>query len=560
MLRQRWSTPAPRSTGWPVPGPICTNATWSPGSDEAESGDATELALLHLAAELGLHLPLPGDRLGQFHFDPALRRMTTVVRMGAATTAYVKGAPEEVLPRCTRQVGNPDVALSDQRRHELMRIVDDWASEGLRVLAVAERDDPPEVPVGGYPSATDRDRTERELTFLGLVAMVDPPRPEVRDAVARCHDAGIRLVVVTGDHGLTARGIAQKVGIGDSDTTVINGPDLDRMTEDELDTILDRHRELIFARSSPEAKLRIADALRAQGHVVAMTGDGVNDAPALRRADIGVAMGQSGTDVAREASTMVLTDDNFATIVRAVEAGRQVYDNVRKFIVYIFAHATPEVVPFLLYALSGGRVPLPLLVMQILAIDLGTETIPALALGREPGEPGLMTQPPRRRGQNVIDGEMLTRAWAVLGGVSAVLVTGLYLLTLGAGGWQPGDDVTTGPLNAVWRQATTMTFLAIVSCQIGTAIAARTQRASLRQVGLMTNPMLLWGIVFEVLFAAVVVTVPALQDLFGTALPSTWQLGALLPCPFIVWGADELWRWRRRRTEPARTSAATLGP
>ena len=260
-------------------------------------------------------------------------------------------------------------------------------------------------------------------------------------------------------------------------------------------------------------------------------------------------MGRSGTDVAREAATMVLTDDNFVTIVSAIQAGRRVYDNVRKFIVYIFAHATPEVAPFLLYALSGGRIPLPLTVMQILAIDLGTETLPALALGREPAEPGLMRRPPRKRSESVIEGAMLARAWGLLGGVSALLVTALFLTTLTHGGWAPGANVAAGPLHQVWRQATTMTFLGIVACQIGTATAARTQRASLAQIGVGTNRLLLGGIAFEVAFAAAVVLLPPLQGVFGTATPQPWQLLALVPLPGLVWATDELWRWSRRRAE-----------
>ncbi|HET8716111.1 MAG TPA: cation-transporting P-type ATPase [Nocardioidaceae bacterium] len=522
----------------------CTNATLEP----AESGDPTELALLHLARAWGVERADLSGRLGQYHFDPTLRRMSVLVEAGGAVALHTKGAPEEVLGRCTRLAGRyADRALDDTDRVAVRQLADAWAGDGLRLLAIATRVLPATLRLDPM-SRADRDRAEQDLTLLGVVAMVDPPRAEVPAAVDRCHEAGIRLLVVTGDHGLTAGRIAQQVGIGGTvGPRVVNGSELDAMPEPQLDALLAGTEEIVFARSSPEAKMRIADALQDQGNVVAMTGDGVNDAPALRRADIGVAMGRSGTDVAREAATMILTDDNFATIVRAVEAGRQVYDNVRKFIVYIFAHATPEVVPFLLYALSGGQIPLPLTVMQILAIDLGTETLPALALGREPAEPGLMRRPPRPRSQGVIDGPMLTRAWGLLGGVSAVLVVAAYLVTLLAGGWSYGADVSSGQLHRVWQEATTMSFLGIVACQVGTAVAARTEHASLRVVGWRTNPLLLWGIAFEVAFAAAVVAVPPLQDVFGTAVPDGRLLLMLLGMPLVVWGVDEAARWWRRR-------------
>jgi magnesium-transporting ATPase (P-type) len=235
----------------------------------------------------------------------------------------------------------------------------------------------------------DREEVECELEYVGLVALLDPPRREVRAAVGACHRAGIRVIVVTGDHALTALEVARRVGLDVRSDDVDSADRLDELPDAALDRLLAERRELVFARSSPETKLRIADALRAEGETVAMTGDGVNDAPALRRADIGVAMGAAGTEVAREAATMVLTDDNFASIVKAIEGGRRVYANIRKFVFYIFAHATPEVVPFLVFALSGGLIPLPLTVIQILAVDLGTETLPALALGREPAEKGV---------------------------------------------------------------------------------------------------------------------------------------------------------------------------
>jgi magnesium-transporting ATPase (P-type) len=488
-------------------------------------------------------------RLRQFHFDAALRLMSTVDVSGAGRTINVKGAPESVLPRVARiaLADGGSRPMTEADRAEVTDVSAGFAGRGLRLMAVASRS---LAPTDALPD--NRAASETELVLLGIVAMLDPPRPEVAEAVNRCHTAGIRLVVITGDHALTAAEIARQVGIARDDPTIVTGSELEGMSDAELDRLLRRGRELIFARSSPEVKLRIADALRAQGEVVAMTGDGVNDAPALRSADIGVAMGKAGTDVAREASTMVLTDDNFATIVTAVQAGRRVYDNVRKFIVYIFAHATPEVVPFLLFALAGGAIPLPLTALQILAIDLGTETLPALALGREPAEPGLMDRPPRRRSENVIDRSMLARAWGLLGGISAVLVLGGFFLTLYSGGWAPGADVGDGsPLHHVWLQATTMTFLGIVACQIGTAFASRTQHASLRAIGPFTNKLLLWGIAFEVVFAAALITVPALQDVFGTAMPPAGSLALLVPFPVVVWGADELWRRHRRRHDHA---------
>jgi magnesium-transporting ATPase (P-type) len=302
--------------------------------------------------------------------------------------------------------------------------------------------------------------------------------------------------------------------------------------------LLTSNDEAVFARSSPEAKLRIADSLRAMGQVVAMTGDGVNDAPALRRADIGVAMGRSGTDVAREAATMVLTDDNFATIVAAIESGRRAYDNVRKFIRYIFTHAVPEVLPFLVFTLAGGAVPLPLTVMQILAIDLGTDTLPALALSHEPAEPGLMDRPPRRRTQGVIDRAMLLRARAFLGLISAALVLAGYFLTLRHAGWHQGAATGAGtPLNQSYRQATTVAWLGIVACQIGAAFAVRTDHASLRSVAVLSNRYLLAGIVFSLAFAALLIYVPALQSVFGTAPLAPAQLATVAPVPVHCLGS-----------------------
>jgi calcium-translocating P-type ATPase len=522
---------------------VPSSGTSAAGS--APSGDPTEVALLEMAASRGADVTLPGRearRRRLFRFDPRLKLMSTVDEASGGLVVSVKGAPETVMARVTWIRNGADEAPVTSADRALVReVMEGYGRQGLRVLAFARRVLEPGAAV---PAA--REDAERDLCLIGLAALQDPPRAEVPAAIARVHRAGIRVHVVTGDNGLTAAAIARQAGIGTGPggMRVVSGAELDAMSEPALDTLLGSGAEVVFARSSPEAKLRIADALRAMGEVVAMTGDGVNDAPALRRADIGVAMGRSGTDVAREAATMVLTDDNFATIAAAVEAGRRVYDNVRKFICYIFTHAVPEVLPFVIFALSGGAVPLPLTVMEILAIDLGTDTLPALALSREPAEPGLMDRPPRGRTQGVISRGMLARSWGFLGLISATLVMAGFFLTLRHAGWQPGAATGPGtPLNLSYRQATTVAWLGIVTCQVGTAFAVRTDRASLRQVGVFSNKPLLAAIAVALAFAALVVYLPAMHRFFGTAALSGGQLATVAPFPFIVWGADEIRRW-----------------
>jgi calcium-translocating P-type ATPase len=513
-------------------------------------GDPTELALLDLADRTGCPLPSQSDQGTLYRFDPRIKLMTVAQARDGGVVLHTKGAPEEVLARADRLLdADGERPLGPDERSRVVAEVGLLADRGLRVLAVARRT----LPGGRPPPPSRREEAERNLCLLGLVALADPLRPEVAPSIAMAHRAGIRVNVVTGDNGLTAAAIAGQAGIGHQGGRIVTGTELDTMSDARLDALLAGGEEVIFARSSPESKLRIADALRSEGQTVAMTGDGVNDAPALRRADIGVAMGRSGTDVAREAATMVLTDDNFATIVAAVEAGRRTYDNIRKFIVYIFTHAVPEVVPFLVFALSGGAIPLPLTVMQILAVDLGTDTLPALALGRERSEPGLMDRPPRPRRHNVIDRGMLARAWGFLGPLSAALVMGGFLLTLLRGGWHPGAATGSGSdLSGVYHRATTVAWLGIVFCQVGTAFAVRTERASLRSVGVFSNRHLLGGIGFSLAFAAVIVYVPALHRLFGTAALRPSDLLTVLPFPFVVWGADELRKAVvRRRPAPA---------
>ncbi len=541
----------------------CNNARAHPEADRwVRGGDPSESALLVAAQRLGEDALAAQEeretvRRRLLPFDARRKRMTTVdAEPGGGLWIHAKGAPLELLEHCVAVRGRDgDRPLDPADRAAAAAAFDAYARRGLRVLGFAER----RVHGGGEADRAaadpdDRDEVEAGLVFLGLVALEDPPRAEAADAVARCRSAGIDLVVVTGDHGATAAAIAAQVGIvGAGEARVVAGPDLDAMSDEALAVALADPNGLIVARSNPETKLRIVDALRAGGRTVAMTGDGVNDAPALRRADIGIAMGASGTDVAREAATMVLTDDDFASIVAAVEEGRTVYDNLRKFVTYIFAHAMPEVVPFLIFALSGGAVPLPITALAILAIDLGTETLPALALGREPAEPGIMRRPPRPRERGIIDRPMLARAWLWLGMTEAALVCAGFFYVLLDGGWGWGDPTGTGtPLHDTYLTAVTMTFAGITACQVGTAIACRTDRAPLRTLGLRTNPLLLWGIAFELAFAAAIVYLPPLQDLFSTRALGPAELALLAVFPFVVIGAElARRRWAARAGRPA---------
>ena len=498
-------------------------------------GDPTEGALLVVAAKAGLDRDIElGDRplVRTLAFEPGRKRMSTIHRVPASEgelVAYVKGAPRELIALAEKAfVGGEEVPLTPDLRAAALAENDRMASAGLRVLACAYRYLPTEIEarVGSLPPGEVEDR----LVLAGLVGMEDPPREEVGPAVADCRAAGVRIVMITGDYGLTAECIARETGIlPEGPAMVLEGADTETLSDDALRRILSSG-EVLFARATPEHKLRIVSVLQSMGEVVAVTGDGVNDAPALRQADIGVAMGLAGTDVAREAADMVLVDDNLATIVGAIEEGRAIFDNMRKFIVYIFAHLSPEAIPFILFALF--HTPLPLTVMQILAIDLGTETLPALALGTERPEPDVMARPPRRRTESLLGLGSLLRGYAFLGGMTTVIVLTAFFAYLISMGWAWGD--TGAPSSAVGQGATTIVFGGIVIMQVANAFACRTERASSFSVGLLSNRPLLWGIAFELALAGAIVYLQPLQAIFGTAWvdPRWWLLPAIL-APFV---------------------------
>jgi Ca2+-transporting ATPase len=327
-----------------------------------------------------------------------------------------------------------------------------------------------------------------------------------------CRRAGIRAIMITGDYGLTAIAIARKIGLAQTkNPRVVTGHELNEIDEDGLSRIL--KEEVIFARVTPEHKMRIVSSLKQSGEVVAVTGDGVNDAPALKNADIGVAMGMRGSDVAKEAAAMILTDDNFASIVSAIEEGRAVYSNIKKFVAYIFASNIPEIVPFIAFVLF--KIPLPLTVMQILAVDLGTDLVPALGLGTEPPEPGTMDQPPRPRNKRLLDPPLLLRAYCFLGPIEAAASMAGFFFIYFEHGWRPGMEMTDA--GVVYVTATTMSLAGIVASQIGNVFACRTERESVFRAGLFANKLVLWGIVTELVIIMVLIYTPALQKIFGLA-------------------------------------------
>ena len=472
-------------------------------------GDPTEGALLVAAAKASVQVQERHRRLRELPFDSYRKRMGTIFRESSENVLFVKGAPKEVLARCTAAALDFGVRpMTVEHRNTIIETNDLYARAGLRVLALAKRTVSDNLVDG------EVEQLESELTFLGLVAMLDPPHDEVPEAIIKCKDAGIRVVMITGDYELTAESIARQVGIADGNVRVINGADLDRMDDMTLKRALTDN--VIFARVAPLHKLRIVTVLQELGHIVAVTGDGVNDAPALKKAHIGIAMGVAGTDVAKESADMILTDDNFASIVRAVELGRAVYANIRKFAIYVFNSNMAEAVPFMVALFSRGTIPLPLTVMQVLAIDLGTDMAPAIGLGADSAEPGLMKQPPRNLKEPLLNGPLLARALLWYGLIEAAAGMAAYFFINWQHGW-PVVPLIQPVQEAQYRMATTMTLTAIVACQIAAVLCCRSSRETIFKSGVFSNKIIMIGIAAEVALLLLLMYVPQLQASFNTA-------------------------------------------
>ncbi|MCL5876547.1 MAG: cation-transporting P-type ATPase [Candidatus Bathyarchaeota archaeon] len=525
---------------------LCNGAKVDPPSDRNRSwsviGDPTDGALLVAALKYGQVIDeivneKPTIDILPFSFER--KRMSTVHEYKDEIAVYTKGAPRNILDLCNRMyVEGQEEILTKETEEWIESRIHEFANEGLRVIAMAYR----HMPKAEYKKGDD---LEKELVFVGLAAMRDPPRAEVKDAVLKAQQAGIRTVIITGDYGPTAQVIAQEVGIVEKQCCqVIRGVDLDELGDS---AIVDEVKKgnVIFARVAPEQKLRIVKVLKQSGEVVAVTGDGANDAPSLKEANIGVAMGASGTDVAREAADIILLNDSFASIVKAVESGRAIYENIRKFIVYVFAHNWAELIPFVLYAALGF--PLPLLVVHVLAIDLAIDVIPSLALSREPPEAGIMQEPPRSIKERLFTRKVLLRSVFI----GVIIAIGAMIGCLGAwaeGGWHIGMPVppnwqfgVPGMVpDAHYLKGITMMFAGIVVAQAGNVLASRTSKQSMFKTNITHNKWIIWGIIAQLSILAVIIYVPLLQQVFGTTALGLTDWLYLLTLPIVVIIAEEI--------------------
>ena len=489
--------------------------------DGRPAGEPTELALFEAARgsgfdKLSLEQALP--RLTALPFDSERKEMTTLHRSGEGVVAYIKGAPEQVLRQCINALA--DDGVNAFAADTVLVEAEQLANEGYRVLALATR------VFSGMPESLEPETVERELTFLGLVALIDPPRPEASQAVADCLTAGITPVMITGDHPGTATAIAKRLGITDNDKTVLTGVELAELSDEAFARVVESVR--VYARVSPDQKLRIVKALQLNGEFVAMTGDGVNDAPALKRAGIGIAMGQKGTDVAREAADMVLLDDNFATIVRAVRAGRRIFDNIRKFIKDTMSSNSGEIWTLFLAPFLG--LPIPLLPIHILWINLVTDGLPGLAFTAEPAEPGIMQRAPRLPDESIFAHGMWQHIiWVGLfvGGISIASLA--WAISRGVEYWQ------------------TIVFTVLTVSQLFHSLAVRSESASLFTIGLFSNLPMLGAVVLTMLLQMAVIYVPALNAIFHTHPLPMFDLVVCLLLSSLVLFAVEIEKWLVRQ-------------
>ncbi len=488
-------------------------------------GDPTELAIVSAANKRDIKIDTY-TKVDEFPFSSERKMMSSIYLKDSTDTLYAKGAIEVIFDKSTKYLDkNSELKEFDEKtKQQMLEGAESFESEAYRVLAVAK----------GSGSS------EEDLIFLGLVAIMDMPRSEVKDALNQCYSAGIRTMMITGDNDRTAQAIANKIGL--KYDSVLTGIELEKMNDNELEDRL-KEETILFARMTSSQKLQIAQALQSNGEVVAMTGDGVNDAPALKRADIGIAMGNGGTDVAKEAADMILLDNNFKSIVSAIEEGRTVYFNIKKFVTYILSSNVPEIVPYILQFFF--KIPLPLSVIQILSIDLGSDMLPGLALGSEKPEKNIMKRPPIGSNEKILDWEVFKRGYFFIGVIEATAAMVAFISFLLLHGWEYGTVDLNDPL--LHSQAMTMTLLGAISCQLVNVWTMRSWEFSAFSVGLTSNKLLLGAMVLEFFWIWMLLGLESVQKIFHTAYIPPSDLWILLPFPIILFISHEFYKYRKRK-------------
>lgn len=524
---------------------MCNNASLAHKKNHWKIiGDPTEGALLTLVEKFGFSvesLKKEFEEVFEITFDSARKKMTTIVKApDGKYYAYTKGAPVEILDSCKKYLSNGRaVPLDDGTKEKYLDKNVYMAKKALRGLGFAYRElTKAELEKFEKTETFEKDEIEKDMIFLGLTGMIDPPRPEVKESVQLAKEANIRIYIVTGDHGLTAEAIAQQLTIitPEREHKIITGIELNQLTDKDIKKdIKNKKLDIIFARVSPEHKLRIVTLCKQLHHVVAVTGDGVNDAPALKRADIGIAMGIAGTDVSKEASNMVLADDSFSSIISAIKEGRTIYDNLKKFVFYMFSCNIGELITVFMAIILA--LPSPLTAILILAVNLGTDVLPAVSLGVDPAEPGIMQEKPRDPHEKIMNKGFIAR-FVYIGTVIGIIVMVVYIWTLLRYGWTWGEQLSTD--NFIHLKGSTVAFALLVVVQMAQAFNARSDHHSIFQLGFFSNKLLLAAITSSVFLVLAMVEIPFLQKYLHTVHLDFYDWGLIVGSSLIVLLMEEI--------------------
>ncbi len=508
-------------------------------------GDPMEVALVEMVSNLNAEFPTY-PKLDEIPFEADRMRLSTVHQTSDGAVLYCKGAPESVFPLCQNIIiDNKVQPFGAEEKANIAHVQDTMAQKGLRVLALA------------YKKLTvnyDRERLEEDLIFVGLAGLEDPSRPEVPEALQKCQEAGIKVIMITGDHPGTAISIAREIGLVKSDNpTIITGEQLRWLSDIGLQLALDA-QEIIFARVAANQKMRIVEALKKKKQIVAVTGDGINDAPALKAAHIGIAMGITGTDVAKEAADMVLLDDNFASIVNAIEEGRAVFENIRKFLTYVLVHNVAELIPYLGFLLF--KIPLALTPIQVLLIDMGSDSLAALGLGAERPHPDVMRRPPRPQSERLMNWSLVFRAYFFLGLIEATAAMAVFFIVLNDAGWMYGQNLMAQ--DPLYMQATTACLSTIIVMQIVNVYLCRSDTRSLFSTGFSGNMLIVMGVLLEIVTLLLINYIPWVNSFLGTASIGDEIWGTIILFAAVMLFLEELRKWLVRKRSSNHSSKSGI--